>query len=1057
MFRKVQKLKKILATFLVSTMTASLFIMASEYTTVYANQLAPILNMDYKAYVASGDVDYTGIITKSQNGLPIGTGKMGSLVWNNNDHSLNFQINRVDVYGYNSAGTGSLNGNNDYGYGCGFVNVDLGGNPLTSSTKQHLSLYDGKLAIQGNGVSADIISDVNSDVFALKINDTRTSPAPVSIDLVMLQNPDVTIGTHVATTRTSNNGQQIRLKQTFTQPAATGYKQFDHYCSSAVVIDVDGRTGSVSYPDSKTVRLSLPATTGTAYVYIGSHASMNKSDDVVAMATDEVNASKNNGFDSIYSNNQTWWKNFWSKSYIYLPSDATTLDYQKKWIYYLYLSAISMRGDYPAKFAGNIWNTGGLDKMWGTEYWGYNQECLHYSFDAANHGELQQPFFTMDMKNYDNYATAAQQQWGSQGIFINETEYFNGPELLPTDIANDLKNFMINGASPSTELSNFARQRNSMHSRWILSPTYWTTFTTINASERAEHFWNHYLYTLDTNFLSEQAYPMLKGAAEFYRNFPNLKLESDGKYHIYRTNLHEHIMGGKDIIDDLVFIKGVMQSAKKASEILDVDSNLRPLWQNIVDNLTPYPVSGQSDTIGSITHSLGYKTWEQGKNPAAQVRLDACANEPQSPRLRMLENYNVLTLETKDQGLDGGDWDIANNSFEANVGYNLNMKSGNYGYAGGRYLLDSAALGRTEFNTVLRNINKEINSAVAGCANRLGFVTSDFTEFEGYGIMSAGLQNGLMQSISSKPGEDPVIRVFPAWDVNKTAYFKLLAKGGFLVSSSANEGQISFIEIDSQLGGTCRIRNPWPGNKVTLYRNGVKAEELTGSLLSFSTDVDENIKIVKQNVSIDSYKDNIPAQSQIGVKYEAENAVLSGGAGVNTDHVDYSGTGFVDGYFNKGATTTFNVSAPKQGNCKVYMRYSAGRGGTETVSIYVNDLKVKQTNLQTTGSWDIWADKVEILPLNAGNNTITFKCDEGDSGWINIDYIALPATPTIMYGDLNNDKTIDAIDFALLKQVLMGMEPANVDMSAADLNADGVVDAIDLALLKKHLLGAFEL
>jgi hypothetical protein len=855
MFKKSKKDR----TFILATsFITSLFIMATGCAIVNGVLSTPIISMNYQQLVSSGGVHHTGIITTSRHGMPMGTGSMGSLVWSNNDHSLNFQINRVDVFGWNSAATGSLDGHNDYGYGCGFVNVDLGGNPLTSSTSQHLSLYDGKLVIQGNGVNVDIIGDSNSNVFALKIDDNRSSPSSISIDLVMLQDPEEVIGTHTATTRTSNNGGQIRLKQTFGQPAATGYAQFDHYCSSAVVADVAGRTGTVSYPDSRTVRLTLPAATGTAYVFIGSHASLNSSDDAINLAANSVNSAKARGFDSIYSGNQSWWQNFWSRSYIHLPADSTTIDIQRKWLYYLYMSAISQKGDYPAKFAGNLFNTRGQSKSWGgTQYWGYNQEPLHYSFDAANHGELQDPVFKMYMNNYDNYATAAKQQWGSQGIFINETDSWNGPELLPSDIANDLRDFMINSNGPSSALGDFAKARNRMHSRWELWPTYWTTFTTINASERAEHFWNHYLYTGDTNFLLTQAYPILKGASEFYRNFPNLKYEN-GKYHIYRTNLHEHIMGGKDVIDDLVFIKGVMQATIKASGILGVDSNLRPLWQDIVDNLASYPMSGQPNTIGSITHPLGYTTWGQARTPAAQVRYDAIEKEPQSPRLRMLENYDVLTLETKDQGLDVGDWAIANNSFEANVAYNMSMSLGDYGSNLSRYLLDAATLGRSEYSTVLNNLNSEINSKVGSSTNRLGFVSSDWAEFGGYGILSAGLQDGLMQSISAMPGGDPVIRVFPAWDKNKPAYFKLLAKGGFLVSSSVKNGEVSFLEINSQLGGTCRIRNPWPGNTISLYRNGVKAEDLIGSLISFSTSVGEDIKIVRQGVNLHSFYESIP-------------------------------------------------------------------------------------------------------------------------------------------------------------------------------------------------------
>jgi len=216
-----KKLKKTLTLFLAFTLITSLFIMAPGSIIVNAVSSAPIINMDYQSLVSSGDVHHTGIITTSHHGMPIGTGSMGSLVWSNNDHSLNFQINRVDVFGWNSAATGSLDGHNDNGYGCGFVNLDFGGNPLTPSTSQHLSLYNGKLTIQGNGVNVDIIGEMNSDVFALKINDTRSNPSSINIDLVMLQDPDELIGTHKTTTKTSNNNGQIRLKQTFEQPAAT--------------------------------------------------------------------------------------------------------------------------------------------------------------------------------------------------------------------------------------------------------------------------------------------------------------------------------------------------------------------------------------------------------------------------------------------------------------------------------------------------------------------------------------------------------------------------------------------------------------------------------------------------------------------------------------------------------------------------------------------------------------------------------------------------------------------------------------------------------------------
>ena len=99
------------------------------------------------------------------------------------------------------------------------------------------------------------------------------------------------------------------------------------------------------------------------------------------------------------------------------------------------------------------------------------------------------------------------------------------------------------------------------------------------------------------------------------------------------------------------------------------------------------------------------------------------------------------------------------------------------------------------------------------------------------------------------PGEAPVIRVFPAWPSQWDAAYTLLARGAFLVSSSMKNGRIEFVEIKSQVGGQCRLRNPWPGTTLTLYRNGKKAENLSGSLLLLPTTMDETIVVVPSGTS----------------------------------------------------------------------------------------------------------------------------------------------------------------------------------------------------------------
>jgi hypothetical protein len=44
---------------------------------------------------------------------------------------------------------------------------------------------------------------------------------------------------------------------------------------------------------------------------------------------------------------------------------------------------------------------------------------------------------------------------------------------------------------------------------------------------------------------------------------------------------------------------------------------------------------------------------------------------------------------------------------------------------------------------------------------------------QGFGTLSAGLQKGLLQSIAPDAGGEPVIHVFPAWDVAKPADFRM--------------------------------------------------------------------------------------------------------------------------------------------------------------------------------------------------------------------------------------------------------------------------------------------
>lgn len=55
-------------------------------------------------------------------------------------------------------------------------------------------------------------------------------------------------------------------------------------------------------------------------------------------------------------------------------------------------------------------------------------------------------------------------------------------------------------------------------------------------------------------------------------------------------------------------------------------------------------------------------------------------------------------------------------------------------------------------------------------------------------------------------------------------------------------------------------------------------------------------------------------------------------------------------------------------------------------------------------------------------------------------------------GDVNDDKKVNSIDFALLRSYLLG-KTYDINMNNADINKDGNVNALDFALLRRSLLG----
>ena len=90
------------------------------------------------------------------------------------------------------------------------------------------------------------------------------------------------------------------------------------------------------------------------------------------------------------------------------------------------------------------------------------------------------------------------------------------------------------------------------------------------------------------------------------------------------------------------------------------------------------------------------------------------------------------------------------------------------------------------------------------------------------------------------------------------ASFTLRAKGDFLVTSLMRAGKVDFIEVTSQRGGPCALRNFWGRQSVDLYRNNKKSETLSVELLTFETKKGENIVVVKSGTKPVDFRVTLP-------------------------------------------------------------------------------------------------------------------------------------------------------------------------------------------------------
>jgi hypothetical protein len=828
---------------------------------------------DLRALVSRADIRLAEPVARSEEGLPIGNGRMGTLAWTT-PQALRFQVNRTDIYPVNKDTRSFFERHGDYCCGAGFVDVDLGGSAdvfAPPAFSERLSLYDGRLELEGRDVGARLLAWHEQDVIAIELDDRRHEPQPLRAGLRMLRfvsqhsgDFEASVTSHVATLRTRNHtaasqlhvrGETIGLTQEF--------REGSYLDKSAVAIRVVGRAAKPVFAHESEVQLRVPASTGRLTVLVASAATFDADEDVLATAIRRLDAAEARGFPVLARDNEAWWHAFWSRGHVDLHSaDGAADEVERSYHYFLYLMAASSRGAFPPKFNGMLWNTRGDVRAWGAQHWFANLSCYYEALFAANRLELLDPVFGMYGGAYGSWATAARQQWGSQGIYVPETAWFDGLAVLPDDVAAEMRELYLlrkpwNERTP--RFREFARTQPPFSSRWNwiggggfehgewvpgdkgFGPFGHTTHILGTTAKVAYLFWRRFEYTLDRDWLRERAYPMIRGAAEFYRHFPNLGRGEGGRFHIHDVNRNESVLGAQDTDEDLSAMQGVLRAALRASEILGVDAEPRPAWLELLDHLAPLPTSDDPDALRPDGYA-GPRVFVRGRKPA--VRAGGLLPDPNSLPQWFFDLAHVGTAGRDRLAL-------ANATFEAHF-------PGGIGAATpvgvlSKLSIAGAALGRADaVRFLVPNQIRALRLEREGAYRGGGVLANRMTLREGHQALDAqrlgraaeALQLALLQSNPPEPAAAPVIRVFPAWPSDWDASYVLRARGAFVVSASVQRAKIAFVELRSLAGAEARLRNPWDEAAVRVFRDGAAAETMDGAVLVLATRVGETLRVV---------------------------------------------------------------------------------------------------------------------------------------------------------------------------------------------------------------------